>query len=178
MSHEPPAWDGLPTFTEPDHYSAPAAWAAVKADVPPLVPPAVKSTLLGEPAPPSTHGDDIDRIPVIYIAGPYSGADSWEVEKRVRRAEEAAYELEALGASTVCPHTNTRFQDHRTPYEQKIKTTLAAMRRCDAVYFLPDWHTSSGARGEHRDATSRGMVMLYSLREAEGFIRARIARRP
>jgi hypothetical protein len=142
----------------------------------PLVPPMLHLCEVGDPSPPSTDAvpDDIDRIPVIYLAGPYSGEDPWEVEQNVRRAEYVAYELEALGACVVCPHTNTRFQDRRTPYKQKIRTTLAAMRRCDAVYMLPSWHLSSGARGEHDEAKRRGMVQLYDLASAGTYITARV----
>jgi len=118
--------------------------------------------------------DDIDRIPVIYIAGAYSADDPWGVEQNVRRAEEACYELEALGASVICPHTNTRWQDQRTSYEQKLRTTLAALRRCDAVFFLPVWALSRGARGEHEDALRRGKVLLFGMDEARAYIARRL----
>jgi hypothetical protein len=153
----------------------------VNAVATPLQPSTIDATLLGEPDPPSLPGverDDIDRIPVIYIAGAYSADDPWGVEQNVRRAEEAAYELEALGAATVCPHTNTRFQDNRTPYEQKIKTTLATMRRCDAVFFLRGWMTSAGARGEYEAADRRGMPTLLDMTAARAFIDSRLGRRP
>lgn len=139
----------------------------------PLMPPCLHQTEPGPPPPPSEQGivpDEIDRIPVIYIAGPFVAADARLIELNVRRAEEAAYELEALGASTVCPHTNTRWQDNRTPYEQKCRTTMAALRRCDAVFWLPDWRESKGARAEHEDALRCRKVMLYSMAEARGYI--------
>lgn len=147
------------------------------ADETPLVPPFVHLCEIGEPSPRSEPGyvpDDVDRIPVIYIAGAYSADDPWGVEKNVRRAEDACYDLEALGAATVCPHTNTRWQDRRTPYEQKVRATLATLRRCDAVFFLPAWAMSKGARGEHEEAIRRRMVLLFSLAEAEGYIRQRL----
>lgn len=142
----------------------------------PLSPPYAHLCEVGDPSPPSTDAvpDDIDRIPVIYIAGAYSADDPWGVEQNVRRAEVACYELEALGACVVCPHTNTRYQDNRTPYEQKIRTTMAALRRCDAVLFLPAWAMSRGARGEHEEALRRRKVMLFSMSEAGKFIVARL----
>ncbi len=115
----------------------------------------------------------MSSIAVIYVAGPYSGADPWEVEQNVRRAEEAAYEIETLGAATVCPHTNTRFQDRRTPYRQKVETTKEVMRRCDAVFFLPDWRESDGARGEYTEAAARGMARLYSLDDVREWLARR-----
>ena len=139
--------------------------------------PCLHLTEPGPPPPPSEPGcmlDDIDRIPLIYIAGAYSADDPWGVEQNVRRAEYVAYELEALGACVVCPHTNTRWPDQRTPYEQKIRTTLAALRRCDAVYFLPAWALSKGARGEHEEALRRGKVLLFSMAEAGKYIVARL----
>lgn len=143
----------------------------------PIYPDILDPTTIGEPSPPSeVQRDDIDRIPVIYVAGPYSAEDPWGVEKNVRAAEDACYELEALGACVVCPHTNTRFQDKRTPYEQKIRTTLAAMRRCDAVFFLRYWYLSSGARGEHEEAKQRRMVLLFDMLDAGKWIAGRLGR--
>jgi hypothetical protein len=139
----------------------------------PLVPPCLHLTEPGPPSPPSEPGfvpDDIDRIPVIYIAGPYSAEDPISIERNVRRAEEACYEIEALGACAICPHTNTRWQDSRTPYEQKCRSTMAALRRCDAVFWLPNWQQSKGARAEHLDAEARGKVMLYTLAQAQAYI--------
>lgn len=138
-----------------------------------MIPPHLSACEVHAPPAPSDPGyvpDDIDRIPVIYIAGAYTADDPWNVEQNVRRAEEACYELEALGASVVCPHTNTRWQDRRTPYEQKLRTTLAALRRCDAVLFLPAWAMSKGARGEHEDAIRCRKVLLFSMEEARGYI--------
>lgn len=102
----------------------------------------------------------MSAIAVVYIAGPYSDANPLEIERNVRRAEHLAYEVEALGAAAVCPHTNTRFPDSRTPYEQKVRTTLEVMRRCDAVIFTSDWERSSGARDEHAEALRRGMPIF------------------
>ncbi len=34
----------------------------------------------------------------VYIAGPFRGETSWEVEKHIRHAEELAYEVARLGA--------------------------------------------------------------------------------
>jgi len=114
--------------------------------------------------------DDISKIPVIYVAGAYTASDPRGVEMNVRRAEDVTYDLEALGASVICPHTITRWQDARTPYEQKIRVTLAALRRCDAAFFLPEWRLSPGARGEHEEAGRRGIVLLFSMDEAHKYI--------
>jgi hypothetical protein len=103
------------------------------------------------------------RMACVYIAGPYTGDDAWQTERNVRRAEELAYEVEALGACAVCPHTNTRYVDNRTPYSQKIRTTLEMMRRCDAVLFTDDWRRSTGARGENAEAVRLGMPCFESL---------------
>lgn len=149
----------------------------MNADETPLgPPPCIHLTEPGPPSPPSEPGyvpDDVDRIPVIYIAGAYSADDPWGVEQNVRRAEDACYELEALGASVICPHTNTRWQDNRTPYPQKIRTTLAILRRCDAVFFMPAWAMSKGARGEHEEALRYRKVMLFSMAEAGEYIAQR-----
>jgi hypothetical protein len=47
---------------------------------------------------------------------------------------------------------------------------MAALRRCDAVFWLADWQQSKGARAEHIDAEARGKVMLYTLAQVQTYI--------
>ena len=46
---------------------------------------------------------------VVYVAGPFRGRDSWEIESNIRRAEALALEVWRAGAAALCPHANTRF---------------------------------------------------------------------
>lgn len=44
---------------------------------------------------------------------------------------------------------------------------LTCLRNCDAIYMLPDWETSRGAKIEHAFAVSMNLPVIY---EAEGLI--------
>ncbi len=100
---------------------------------------------------------------VVYIAGRYRGADAWEVERNIRKAEELAYAVAECGAMPLCPHTNTRFFNDTLDAQFWLDGTLELMRRCDAVMFTDDWQLSAGARGEHEEAERLNLPRIYSL---------------
>jgi hypothetical protein len=107
---------------------------------------------------------------VIYIAGPFRAPSAWGVEQNIRKAEEAALEVWRLGAAALCPHTNTRFFDGAAPDEVWLKGDLELLARCDALYAIPGWDNSSGARAEVAFAEERGMPVLTRLEDVENFI--------
>jgi len=93
---------------------------------------------------------------VVYVAGPYRGKDNWEIEQNVRRAEEVALRIWRTGqAVALCPHCETRFFQGAAPDDIWIAGTLELLRRCDAIFLLPGWITSVGARGEQQEALRR-----------------------
>ena len=152
MSHEPPAWDhpSGETFTEPDHYSAPAAWAEVRREKETEEKP---SPRLVTPPPP--------RMACVYIAGPFSGVDGWEIACNVHRAEALAREVVRLGAAPLTPHSIGARMAGTETYEFWCAATMELMRRCDAVIFTVGWEMSRGARGEHREAVKLGMPCFF-----------------
>lgn len=111
---------------------------------------------------------------LIYVAGPYTNSDPWKADQNVRRAEEAAYEIMRIGGCwPLVPHSNTRqcFIAACT-YDDALAGTLEMMRRSDAVYFLPDWETSTGARGERHDARVRGLPIFDSIADLAEWLKA------
>ena len=88
----------------------------------------------------------------VYIAGPFRGANAWEIEQNVHRAETIAAKVCHLGALAVCPHTMFRNFQGLLPDELFLDATLELMRRCDAVLMTDDWRKSVGARAEEADA--------------------------
>ena len=102
-------------------------------------------------------------IPVVYIAGPFRGADSWEMEQNIRRAEALALEIWRLGAAAVCPHTNTRFFQGAAPDTVWLDGDLAILAKCDAVLMTPDWSRSRGATAEHDFACEHGIPVFYTI---------------
>lgn len=105
----------------------------------------------------------MNHTPVIYIAGPFRGANAWEVEQNIRRAEELAFEVARLGAMPLCPHTNMRFSDRTLTAQFWLDGTMELMRRCDAVVFTKDWERSAGARGERAEAGRLGLPCFFRL---------------
>ena len=112
-----------------------------------------------------------DRWPLIYVAGPFRGATSWEVEANVRSAETAALEIWKLGAVGVCPHAMTRYFQGELPDGTWLDGDLALLRRCDGAYFLPRWDESEGACME-REACREFHVRIFdSMEEVGEFVR-------
>lgn len=98
---------------------------------------------------------------IVYISGPFRGANSWEVEQNVRHAEEVALKLWLNGIAVICPHANTRFFDGVGKDKIFLEGDLAIIERLqegDAVLFIDGWERSSGARWEYRKAREDWMV--------------------
>lgn len=127
----------------------------------PIYPEALDPTSIGEPSPPSEAPDDIDRIPLVYIAGPFSGKDGWEIAENVHAANRLAREVARMGASPVTPHAIGAQMAGTETYEFWCAATMKMLRRCDAVVFTSDWERSKGARAEHDDAVRRGLPIFY-----------------
>jgi hypothetical protein len=100
---------------------------------------------------------------VVYVAGPFSGKTSWEVECNIRRAEALGLAVAYAGAAPMIPRTNTRFFNGELTYEFWIAATLALLAKCDAIIMTPDWQRSSGARGEHAYAEAHGLPIFYDV---------------
>lgn len=88
------------------------------------------------------------QIPVVFIAGPFSGPTPWDVELNVRHAELAALDVARLGAMPLCPHTNTRFFDKQLTDDFWLRGTIELLSRCDALFAIGNWEKSEGARAE------------------------------
>lgn len=102
---------------------------------------------------------------VVYVAGPFRGPTSWEIEENIRRAERLALDVWRLGAACICPHTNTRFFQGAANDEVWLRGDLAILEKCDAVMLTPDWERSSGATAEVAHAKARGIPVFATLGE-------------
>ena len=109
---------------------------------------------------------------LIYIAGPFRGANAWEVHQNCNRAEAMAFEVFELGAVALCPHNNTRNFDGTFDEPFWLEATLELMRRCDAVLVLPDSENSKGTKGEIAEATKLGIPVFRSLAELREWVGA------
>lgn len=100
---------------------------------------------------------------LIYIAGPFRAASSWQIEQNIRRAEEAALEIWRMGGVGVCPHAMTRFYQGELPDRVWLDGDLALLARCDAVLLVQGWECSEGARAEKAHAETLAIPVFPDL---------------
>ncbi len=115
--------------------------------------------------------------PLVYLAGPYS-APTWpEVDANISRAICVAVEIARVGAFPVTPHALTadaEFEELQS-YEFYLAATLAICRTCDAIFLLPDWDTSRGAREEAKEMQKLGRPIFYDVADVAEWVKARAA---
>lgn len=87
----------------------------------------------------------------VYIAGPYRGPNAWMVEKNIRRAENAGFEVAKLGAVPVIPHTMYRYFDGTLEDYVWLRYSMSLLKRCDAMLLIEGWRHSEGSSAEHEN---------------------------
>lgn len=93
----------------------------------------------------------------IYIAGKISGDKDYE--KRFARAEKR---LVRKGHSVLNPGRIGDFPE--ITYDNYISISRAMQAVCDAVYFLPTWLDSRGAKNEYRFARLHGQQLFFRMK--------------
>ena len=109
------------------------------------------------------------RLRTIYISGPYRG----DVEKNVRRARNYAIRLWEQGWGVLCPHLNTAFFDDDclcTP-EIYLERDLWLLEGCDAMFMIPGWEHSKGARDERRYMQEVNRPVFVTLKQTKEALR-------
>lgn len=91
---------------------------------------------------------NIPRVPLIYVAGPYSGKTHLDVKRNIRAAQEVGVGVLNLGGFPVIPHANTEYMDGAYPEKVFLDGDLVMLSRCDAMTLVPGWQTSSGTKAE------------------------------
>ena len=102
---------------------------------------------------------------VIYVIGPFSAPNSWEMECNIRKAEEIALRLWRLGFAVICPHTNTRFFEGAFSREVVIDGDKEILKRCDGCIKLEGWEMSAGSIEEIRFAMEKGIPVFSKIME-------------
>lgn len=103
------------------------------------------------------------RLPVVYVAGPYTAKTRWTQEWNVRAAEHQAYRIAQSGAVPLIPHAMYRHFDGTLDAETWYAYTAELLLRCDALYLLDNWGESKGAVGERRLAIHRQIPIFSSM---------------
>lgn len=95
----------------------------------------------------------------IYISGKITGLEEKEA---LRIFCEAETELVNKGFIVFNPMTIEH--NHDKSWSNYMKTDIKALMECDAIYMLPNWNTSKGAKIERQLAIDLGMKVYENLR--------------
>ena len=96
---------------------------------------------------------------IIYIAGKVSGI---EMEARVL-FKTAEIKLLLQGHDVINPMELEH--DHDKTWQSYMRECISAMMKADALYLLPNWRESKGARIEVQLAHNLGIKIFFNLKE-------------
>lgn len=92
----------------------------------------------------------------VFIAGPMTGYKDWN-----RPAfHEAEDKLNALGFDVLNPARNGVGKEDEWTHREYLSESLNQLFEADAIYLLPGWETSTGARLEAHYARACGLVQV------------------
>ena len=102
---------------------------------------------------------------IIYIAGRYRDfRGDFFVEANIREAGTHALMIWLFGGVALCPHMNTAHFGgaHNIKDYTRLEGDIDLMLCCDAVYAIPGWDSSEGAKVEVKVATENNLPILYN----------------
>ncbi len=85
---------------------------------------------------------------LIYIAGPYYASSHWETCVNIRIAETMAVWVWRHHAVGICPHKNSAHFSGVVPECDFLNGYVSLLERCDALFLLKGWETSTGSKVE------------------------------
>lgn len=87
----------------------------------------------------------------VYIAGAITNNPNYK-----QQFADAEKYLMSLGHAVINPIKNDGFS-----YKEYIDMGLCELMRCDAIYLLPGWEKSEGARLEYHYSVTAGVSVIY-----------------
>ena len=98
----------------------------------------------------------------VYISGPITSLGPYKQKANIELADEKARELAQEGWAVFCPHTMTNGWGDKTFLEWAdfLSMDIYWLDKCDAIYMLPGWECSEGARMELIVARGLGKEIL------------------
>lgn len=110
---------------------------------------------------------------VIYVAGKYHDNNRDMITKNIRIAEEYGKLILLAGHTPVIPHKITSYwnEDYRFKEWDNLdfikKFCLPLLHKCDALFLIPNWIDSYGAKIEKEYAEKNDIPIIYSLKELD-----------
>ena len=104
--------------------------------------------------------------PVIYVAGPYRAVDWQLIDMNIEIARAQAIKLWQQGWAVICPHLNTAHFDGYCEGHVWLEGYLEILKLCAAIYMLPGWGKSDGARTELAKAVVWNKQICYDMPQA------------
>lgn len=119
---------------------------------------------------------------LIYLSGLYSSntkgtkASYEEINENIALAKKYAKKVWEAGAACLCPHMNGNFNgdDLMIDYADFIEGDLRMLYMCDAVFMLPNWKKSPGAKVEKKFALDNNILVFTYFKNVKAFIRKNI----
>jgi hypothetical protein len=112
----------------------------------------------------TVKGDNMRRIPRVYIAGRFRAETLAEVQWNIAVAARFQAPIAQAGAFPVCVHTMEALQLHDINQENDgefwLEATMDELRTCDAVVCVPGSDESRGAQAEIAEARRLGMPVF------------------
>ena len=90
----------------------------------------------------------------VYIAGKVTGEQIGDAFVKFNTAE---FQLKRAGYTVVNP---LRIVSQKLSWEKCMKVCLAELINCDAIYLLPDWAESRGAKLEYHIAQELKLKLI------------------
>lgn len=122
---------------------------------------------------------EIERIHLVFVAGPYRAATEWGIRKNIEKCADRAMDVWRLNrngakrVAAVAPCLNSSFFGGEIPDEMFLAADQAMLLRCDALMTADGWEGSKGALAEIKFAGENGIGVFYSIRELDEWLEAR-----
>jgi hypothetical protein len=111
----------------------------------------------------ANDGGEGVKKPIVYIAGPFRGPNTFAIAENIRIAERRALEVWKLGGVALCPHLNTANFQGALPDHTWLEGDLVLLSACQALLTTYNWGQSEGARGEVEFAQKHGIPVFHSV---------------
>ena len=102
----------------------------------------------------------------VYISGKVSGCDWRETQAKFAVAANELL-LAGIGPNDIFNPIDVGVIFPALEYEEYMKIDIALLELCDAIYMLPDWKDSPGAKREHARAEELGLTIIYAAEPEE-----------